>query len=120
MQDQSTVVKLAEALYDKKARDIVALNVSGMTVICDYMLIATGRSTTQVGALAEAVEEAAKGLGLALRRTEGQTEARWVVMDYGTILVHIFHPEERSFYNLERLWEDGENRLTLPFDQPVL
>lgn len=119
MQDQAIVQKLAEALYDKKALDIVALNVSAMTVICDYMLIATGRSTTQVGALSEAVEEAADKLGLALRRSEGQSGARWIVMDYGSILVHIFHPEERNFYHLERLWEDGQNRVILPFDQTV-
>lgn len=120
MQDNMMVQKLAEALYDKKARDIVALDVSAMTVICDYMLIATGRSTTQVSALADALEEAADQLGLNLRRMEGQNEARWIVMDYGSILVHIFHPEERAFYNLERLWEDGKNRVPLAFDQTVL
>ena len=80
---------------------------------------ATGRSTTQVGALSEAVEEAADKLGLTLRRSEGQSGARWIVMDYGSILVHIFHPEERNFYHLERLWEDGQNRVILPFDQTV-
>ena len=57
--------------------------------------------------------------GWILRRSEGGTEGRWIVMDYGSILVHIFNQEERSYYNLERLWEDGSNRLSLPFDQTV-
>lgn len=117
MQDHAMVQQLAEALYNKKARDIIALDVSGLTVICDYMLIATGRSVPQVQALTDEVEEAAKQLGLPLRRAEGQNEGRWVVMDYGKIIVHIFHTEERAYYNLERLWEDGQNRLVLPFDQ---
>lgn len=117
MQHQAVVQKLAEALYNKKARDIIALDVSSLTVICDYMLIATGRSVPQVHALSDEVDDVAAQLGLTLRRMEGQNEGRWVVLDFGNILVHIFHAEERAYYNLERLWEDGQNRLVLPFDQ---
>ena len=118
MQDLALAQKICDILYDKKAKDIVALDVTAMTPICEYMIIASGRSTTQVHALTDAVEEVlAEELDIHPRRMEGQNEGRWVVMDYGFILVHIFHPEEREYYNLERLWEDGENRLVLPFDQ---
>lgn len=119
MQTNAVVQKIAQALYDKKAKDIIALDVRNLTIICDYMVIATGRSATQVKALADEVDDQMAQMGLAPRRTEGAAEGRWVVMDYGDILVHIFHLEERAYYNLERLWEDGQNRLPLPFDQTV-
>ena len=119
MQDQAIVQEIAQALYDKKGRDIIALDVSKLTVICDYMIIASGRSAAQVKALADETDDRMARLGLPLRRTEGQNEARWIVLDYGHIMVHLFHQEERAYYNLERLWEDGTNRLVLPFDQTV-
>lgn len=119
MQDNALVQDLAKVLYDKKGRDIIALDVQGLTVICDYMLIASGRSAAQVKAMADEVDDRAAQQGLALRRTEGQNEGRWIVMDYGHIMVHLFHQEERAYYNLERLWEDGTNRLPLPFDQTI-
>lgn len=119
MQDQAIVQEIAQALYDKKGRDIIALDVSKLTVICDYMVIASGRSAAQVKALADEADDRMARLGVPLRRTEGQNKARWIVLDYGHILVHLFHQEERAYYNLERLWEDGSNRLVLPFDQTV-
>lgn len=119
MQDNAIVQEIAQVIYDKKGRDIIALDVQGLTVICDYMVIATGRSAAQVKALADEVDERMAQRGLDLRRTEGQNEGRWIIMDYGSILVHIFHQEERAYYNLERLWEDGTNRLPLPFDQTI-
>lgn len=119
MQDNALVQEIARALYEHKAQDIVALKVSHLTVITDYMVIASGRNANQVKALADEVDERMAELGLPLRRTEGQGEGRWIVMDYGQILVQLFHQEERAFYNLERLWEDGGNRLPLPFDQTV-
>lgn len=119
MQDQSLVQELSQVLYNNKARDIVALDVMNLTVICDWMIIASGRTANQVKALADDVDEKAAELGLDLRRSEGQTEGRWVILDYGHIIVHVFHQEERAFYNLERLWEDGSNRAVLPFDQTI-
>ena len=91
------------------------LNVSHMTVITDYMVIASGRSALQVKALADDVDDALAMEGVNLRAKEGNAEGRWIVLDYGTVLVHIFHPEDRQFYHLERLWEDGQNRVELPF-----
>lgn len=109
--------QIASILYEKKAQDILALNVSHLTIITDYMVIATGRSAVQVKTLADEVDERLAAQGISMRRCEGANEGRWIVMDYGTVLVHIFHQEERAYYNLERLWEDGSNRLMLPFDQ---
>ena len=120
MQDIALTQEIAQTLYKNKANNILALDVRELTVICDYMVIATGRSANQGNALADDVDDRMAELGLALRRTEGAHEGRWVILDYGHIMVHIFHPEERQFYNLERLWEDGSNRLVLPFDQTVL
>ena len=117
MQDQEYVLKIANALFEKKAMDIVVLKVSHLTVLCDYMVIASGRTANQVTALADAVDDLMADEGLRLRRSEGQHEGRWAVLDYGHILVHLFHREERAYYGLERLWNDGTNQLDLPFDQ---
>ncbi|MBQ8160599.1 MAG: ribosome silencing factor [Clostridia bacterium] len=115
MTDRDLAIEIAKVLDQKKGSNIVALNVSELTVICDYMVIATGRNTNLVKAMADDVDDRMAELGLELRRIEGQNEARWIVMDYGRILVHIFSQEERRFYNLERLWDNGTNQLELPF-----
>ena len=120
MQDIALTQEIAQTLYKNKANHILALDVRELTVICDYMVIASGRSASQVQALADDVDDRMAELGYQLRRSDGAREGRWVILDYGHIMVHIFHPEERQFYNLERLWEDGSNRLVLPFDQTVL
>ncbi|MBR2824224.1 MAG: ribosome silencing factor [Clostridia bacterium] len=119
MQDQEIVLKLAQTLYDRKAGDIVALRVGHLTVLCDYMVIASGRTVSQVEALAQEVDEMMAKAGVPLRRSEGAREGRWVVLDYGFIMVHLFHRDDRAFYHLERLWSDGTNQLDLPFDQTV-
>ena len=119
MQDQQTVLQLAGLLYDRKAQDILVLNVSHLTVLCDYMVIASGRTDTQVSALSDAVDEMMAADGLNLRRSEGRREGRWVILDYGHVIVHLFHRDERAFYGLDRLWNDGTNALDLPFDQTL-
>ena len=110
------VTQIANILYEKKAQNIVALDVKDLTVITDCMLIATGRSTIQVRTLADEVEERMTELGYEPARKEGQQEGRWAVLDYGEVLVHIFHTEEREFYRLDKLWEMDNNRIALPFD----
>ena len=110
------VTTIAKILYDKKAQNIVALNVKDLTVITDCMLIATGRSTIQVRTLADEVEERMTEMGMEPVRKEGYQEGRWIVLDYGEVLVHLFHMEEREFYRLDKLWEMGQNRVPLPFD----
>ena len=90
---------------------------SGMTVITDCMVIASGRSALQVKTLADEVEDRLSEGGVYPLRKEGQQEGRWVVLDYGTVLVHIFHTEEREFYRLDKLWEADNNRIALPFEE---
>lgn len=97
----------AHVLDSKKAEDIRAIDIHGISIIADYFLIATGNSSTQVRALAEEVEERLSALGVNPRRVEGKQSATWVVLDYGDVIVHIFHRETRQFFNLERLWADG-------------
>ena len=117
MQDPQTVLRLARCLYDRKAQDIVVLDVSHLTILCDQMVIASGRNNNQVAALADTVDELMEKEGIPLRRSEGRREGRWAVLDYGSVIVHIFHRDERAFYGLDRLWNDGTNKLDLPFNQ---
>lgn len=115
MDQNSLALKIAKVLYDKKALNIKVLYVGQMTVITDYMVIASGRSALQVKALADDVEDALAEEGIFPLAKEGTGEGRWIVEDYTSVLVHIFHPEDREFYHLERLWEDGQNAIELPF-----
>ena len=119
MQDQELSLRLAQLLYDRKAQDIVVLNVSHLTILCDHMIIASGRNPNQVSSLADAVDEMMSQEAQVLRRSEGRRDGRWIVLDYGNIIIHIFHRDERAFYGLDRLWNDGTNALALPFDQTL-
>ncbi|MDE6505290.1 MAG: ribosome silencing factor [Clostridia bacterium] len=101
---------ICKYLSSKKAKGIVYIAVEHKTSLCDYFVVAGGSSKTQVKSLGENLEELLeKQHGLIPRRREGIREGRWAVLDYGDVIVHIFGDEERDFYNLERLWEDGEN-----------
>lgn len=111
------IEKIAGILYEKKAQNIVALDVTEMTVITDCMIIASGRSAIQVRTMADELEDRLSEIGIEPIRKEGQQEGRWAVLDYGTVLVHIFHTEEREFYRLDKLWEADNNRIALPFDE---
>jgi len=111
------LAKIAGILYEKKAQGIVALDVSDLTVITDYMLMANGRNAIQVKTLADEVEDRLSELGVRPLRKEGHQDGRWIVLDYGAILVHLFHTEERAFYRLDKLWEHDNNRVIFPFDE---
>ena len=89
--------------------DIVAIHVGDKTIVADWFVIASGRSVPQIKAMCDDVEEKAAAAGMELRRTEGYSAGRWIVLDYSDILVHMFHPEERQYYNMERLWESDED-----------
>lgn len=97
----------AEAAADKKARDISVLDIRGLSVIADYFVLCSGNSTTQVQAIAKAVNDKMAQKGLPPRSMEGYEEAKWVLIDCGDIVVHVFRHEERDFYNLEKIWSDA-------------
>ncbi len=99
---------LCETLSSKKAQDIVKINVADKTTIADYFVIASARSSTQVKALAEQCEMALEKAGATVVRKEGVSDARWVIVDFGDVILHVFNDETRLFYHLERLWGDGE------------
>lgn len=100
---------ICKFLSQKKANDIVKIYVADKTIIADYFIIASGRSTTQVHSLCDNVEEfCSKEYCLDVRRREGVQEGRWAVLDFGEVIVHIFDDEQRLFYHLERLWGEGE------------
>ena len=103
-----------EAASDKKAEDIVALDVSELLVVTEYFVISTGRTNIQVHAIADEIEEQLREKGgIKPIGREGETEAKWVLLDYGDLVVHVFQPAERDFYRLEKLWCDAP-RLETP------
>lgn len=111
------ISRILTILYEKKAQHIVALDVSALTVITECMVIANGRSALQVKTLAEQVEDQLSAQGIHPLRKEGHQEGRWIVLDYGSVLVHLFHTEERDFYRLDKLWDNGTNHIPLPFEE---
>lgn len=100
---------ICQILYNKKALDIRAMYVQDKTIVADWFVVCSGRSIPQVKTLCDELEDKMAEEGLFVRRKEGYQEGRWVVLDFGDVLVHIFHPEERTYYNLERLWDSGDN-----------
>ncbi len=99
-----------EAALDKKGEDFVAIDVSGRTIIADTFALVTGRSNIQTRAIADAVTEAVEAAGHKVARTEGYADGTWILIDLGEVIVHVFTPEQRAFYNLERLWSEVEKR----------
>lgn len=103
------VMNICKVLDDKKASDIMALYVADKTIVADWFVICSGRAVPHVKTLCEELEAKAEALGLDMRRREGYSTGRWIVLDFSDILVHIFQPEERAYYNMERLWMDAKD-----------
>lgn len=101
--------KIVRILDAKKAKDIKLLNISDISVLADYFIIASGSSVTQTKALADEVEEKLLELGCYPKHKEGYSSANWILFDYGDVVVHILHSDSRTFYNLERLWSDAQS-----------
>jgi ribosome-associated protein len=97
-----------DAALDRKAIDIVVLDLRGITLIADYFLICSGRSTTHVQSISENISEVLEIQGHKYLRREGFREGRWILLDYGYLVIHVFQTEDRLFYNLERLWGDAK------------
>lgn len=98
---------IADAASDKKAQDIVFIDMRNVSLVADYFIICSGTSVPQVKAIADNIEEKLAEAGQELIHREGYREGRWVLLDYGTCVAHIFLTEEREFYHLERLWGDA-------------
>lgn len=96
--------EITALLDDAKAEDIVQIDLAGKSTIADYMVIASGRSDRHVGAIADAIQKRLKEIKYAAVRVEGQPANDWVLIDVGDLVVHIFRPEVREFYNLEKMW----------------
>ncbi|MFA5523928.1 MAG: ribosome silencing factor [Tissierellales bacterium] len=102
----SVIIKSAD---DRKAFDIKVLEISKLTSIADYFVIASGNSQRQVMAISDDIEEKMHINGYDIIHKEGYSTGNWILLDYGDVIVHIFHKEDRNFYNLERLWADAED-----------
>ena len=110
-QIRGAVRVIMDAANDKKANDILAVRVADKTIIADWFVFMSGTSALHVKAICDEIEEKAEQARLVLRRCEGYSDGRWIVLDYSSILVHIFHPEEREYYNVERLWIDDTTEI---------
>ena len=97
-----------KAVEDKKGQDAVVLDLKGISLVADYFVICHGNSETQVQAIAGEIKEKAAENGFYLRGIEGMDSARWVLLDFGDVVVHVFHRDEREYYNIERLWSDAK------------
>lgn len=96
------------ALEDKKAEELHIIDISEVSTIADYFIIANGTNKSQIQTLADHVEEALGRAGLPLKQMEGYDTANWILMDYRDIIIHIFDKENRLFYDLDRIWRDGK------------
>lgn len=108
---KAQVDAIAKLLVDKKAQEVCAIHVADKTVIADWFIICSGRVPSQTKALSDEIEDREKDIGLTRRRREGYADGRWIVLDYADILVHIFLPEERQYYNMERLWDEHDEAI---------
>ena len=104
------IVELAE---DKKASDIVLMEIGGLTTIADYFVICSGQSVRQLGAIVDGIASALRDEGVKPVAREGKANAHWLLIDYGSVIVHVMAPPERDFYQLEKLWADAPLLLRL-------
>jgi ribosome-associated protein len=102
------------AAEDKKGEDIAVLDLDGRTIVADAFVVVTGRSKIQTRSIADAITDAAKENGFAVARTEGYADGGWILIDLGPIVAHVFTPDQRTFYNLERLWGRVAEARALP------
>lgn len=107
MTEREILTFAVKAADDKRAEDILALNMKGLSLVADYFLICHGNSEKQVQAIAREIKEKAQENNLDVKRLEGFEEARWILIDLGDVVAHVFHKEERGYYKLEKLWGDA-------------
>lgn len=107
MDSKKLVEKIVSLMEEKKARDISIINIENITEIADYFIICSGTSTTHIKTIADELDFKLGEIGLHAHHKEGYETARWILLDYSDVVIHVFHQEDRGFYNLERLWSDG-------------
>ena len=109
MADSKEMLKvIIDALQDKKAEDIRVIDISNVSVIADYFVIASGSNTNQIQAMVDNVEEEMFKAGFDDPKVEGYNTASWILLDYKDVIVHVFSEDDRTFYNIERIWRDGK------------
>jgi len=108
LESRDKALEAARAALDKKAKDVLVLDLKGLTTIADYFVICSGESTTQVKAVEEQIEERFSQEGIKPLGIEGLKNNVWVLMDYGDVIIHIFEAQTRTFYELEKLWIDAK------------
>lgn len=107
METKDIAQKIAAAANDKKAKDILLLNMEGLSPVTDFYVICSAGNSTLVKAIADNIEDKLAEAGVHPIHKEGYADARWVLLDYGDVVAHVFLEEERDFYNLEQLWADA-------------
>ncbi|MCD5323644.1 MULTISPECIES: ribosome silencing factor [Pontibacillus] len=107
MESKELMKIAAQACEDKRAEDIIAMDMQNVSLIADYFIICHGTNERQVQAIARGIKEAAEEQGMIVKRMEGFEESRWILVDLDDVVCHIFHKDERNYYNLERLWGDA-------------
>ena len=107
-ESRDVAITAARAAAEKQGEEIAVLDVRSLIVITDFFVIVSGSTARQVKTIIDGVEEALRGLGVKPLRREGETEGRWVLLDYVDVVVHVFGAEERRYYDLERLWKDAD------------
>ncbi|MCL2200112.1 MAG: ribosome silencing factor [Defluviitaleaceae bacterium] len=108
MSELTAVKALHKALDTKFAKDITIMELGELSPIADYFVLATGGSAPQIASLMQIAEEILKAHGLLLKHTEGMQSGKWVLLDFGSVIVHLFDKESREYYNLERIWGDAK------------
>ncbi|MDI6829711.1 MAG: ribosome silencing factor [Actinomycetota bacterium] len=106
-ENRELAIAAAKAASDKKAQDILVMDMREVMVLTDYFVICSGNTDRQVGSIREAVEERLAAMGHKPARREGERHRRWVLLDYVDVVVHVFRAEERAYYEIERLWKDA-------------
>jgi len=118
VEENEKLTLIMEALDDKRAQDVVTLDVGGQTQMMDLLVICTGTSNVHIRALADGVIESMKEHGYKGVRAEGYSDARWILLDYGDVVLHIFAEDDREFYRLEEFWH-GAPRLDVPVESDL-
>lgn len=108
MESKELLTLAVKAIEDKNGHQTIAMDMQGISLVADYFVVTHGNSETQVEAIAREVKNAAQEQGIEVKRLEGLSDARWVLIDLKDVVVHVFHKEERLYYNLEKLWSDAK------------